>query len=250
MKAGSRPIRIRPSNVAAPVAMTTGRKVRLDTFEREQNAAERRVEGRRDARPGACGEERHFLPVREPDRLGEGRTQRRADLNDRALASDRRSAADRQGRGQGLDDGDLPADVAAAVEDRIHHLGHAVSLGLGREPLHQKDHDQTADDRREKQKIAETARSLENIGVVREGERAVIESVVNEPDRRAQRRGPDAGHDADEQREQAQNEQTDPSLLSSRRSGVDEARSIVCVQEMRYGVRHDVRSRQNVATTP
>ncbi len=31
MKAGSGPIRIRPINVAAPVATTTGRKVRLET---------------------------------------------------------------------------------------------------------------------------------------------------------------------------------------------------------------------------
>ena len=216
MKAGSGPIRIRPSSVAAPVAMTTGRKVRLETSGSRISSANRTPPSgvlNVAAMPAPAPAERSvtFCQCREPDRLGKGRTQRRADLDDRALPPDRRSAADRQGRGQGLDDRDLPADVAAAVEDRVHHLGHAVSLGLGREPLHQKDDDQTADDRGEKQEIAEPARSLENIGVVAEAECAVVETIVNEPDQRAQGGRPDAGHDADEKREQAENQQTDPS---------------------------------------
>ena len=59
--------------------------LRQQNFQREQHAAERRIEGRGDARAGAGGKQRDLLPGREPDRLGEGRTQRRADLDDRAL---------------------------------------------------------------------------------------------------------------------------------------------------------------------
>ena len=69
-------------------------------FQREQNAAERRVEGRSDSGAGSSGEQRDLLRSRELDGLRESRTQRRADLNDRTFAADRRPTADRKGRGQ------------------------------------------------------------------------------------------------------------------------------------------------------
>ncbi len=202
-------------------------------FEREQNAAKRRVESRRDAGAGAGGEQRHLLKGREPDDLREGRSQRRADLDDRAFPPDRRSAADRQRRGQRLDDRDLPADVAAAVEDRVHHLGHAVPLGLGREALHQIDDDDAADDRRQQQEIAETARSLEEVGVVVEAEDAVVEAVVDEPDQRTQRHGAESGKHADEEREKAEDEKADAPLLLRARSRGHEKRLIACLRRIR-----------------
>jgi len=55
------------------------------------------------------------------------------------------------------------------------------------EPKHQKDDDEPADDRREEHEIAEAARPLEKVGVVAEGERAVVKCIVNEPDWRAKR---------------------------------------------------------------
>ncbi len=201
-------------------------------FEREQHAAERRVESRRNAGASAGGKQRHLLQGREPDRLGKGRTQRRADLNDRTFPPDRRSAADRQSRGQRLDDRDLPADVAAAVEDRVHHLGHAVSLGLGREALNEEDDDHPADDRREDQEIAEGAWPFEEVGVVVEAEEATVESVVDEPDQRAQPHRPESRKHADEEREKAEDEKADAPLLLRARSRGHENRLIACLQGM------------------
>ena len=50
-------------------------------------------------------------------------------------------------RGQGLDHGDLPADPAAVVGDRDHHLGHAVPAGLPRPLVDQRAVQQPADRR-------------------------------------------------------------------------------------------------------
>ena len=49
-------------------------------FRREQNAPDRRVEGRGDARAGSRREQGDLLPGREPQPLRESRTQRGADL--------------------------------------------------------------------------------------------------------------------------------------------------------------------------
>ena len=160
---------------------------RQQNFQRKQHAAERRVEGRRDPRSGARRKQRDLLPGRQPDHLRERRAQRRADLDDRAFAADRRAAADRKRRGQRLDDRDLAADVAALVEDRVHHLGNAVSLGLRRKMLDEVDDDEAADDRREKHPVAEPARRLRDIGIVDEAQPAVIEGVVHEADQRPER---------------------------------------------------------------
>ena len=116
-------------------------------FQREEHAAKRRVESRCDPGAGARREQGDLLPRRELDRLGESRTQRRADLNDRPLAADRRPTADRKCRGQRFYDRNLAADIAALVKDRVHHLGNAMALGLRGETLHQKDDDEAAEDR-------------------------------------------------------------------------------------------------------
>ena len=183
--------------------------LRQQDLQGEQHPAERRVEGRGDARAGAGRKQRHLLPGREADGLREGRAERGADLDDRAFPSDRRAGADRQGGRERLHHRHLPADVAVLIEDRIHHLGHAVALGFGRESLHHPDHDQAADDRGEKQEGAERARSLEDVGVVAKIEHAVERGVVEDCDQAAQDNGADAGDDPHRQRQQAERQQAD-----------------------------------------
>ena len=66
----------------------------------EHDAAERRVEGRRDARAGAGGDECDALPGVHVDQLSQGRPERGANLDDGTLASDRSAGADRERRGE------------------------------------------------------------------------------------------------------------------------------------------------------
>ena len=154
------------------------------------------------------------MSSRETDGLREGRAERRPDLNDRPLAADRSARADRQGRGEGFDDRDLAANIASLIEDRVHHLWHAVALGFGREPLHQINDDEAAEDRRQDHPIAEAAWTFEDVGVVCDFEHAIEHEIVNEADERAQEHGADARQDSDAQREKAEREQTDSSLGS------------------------------------
>ena len=107
------------------------------------------------------------------------------------------------------------------------------------EPKHQKDDDEPADDRREEHEIAEAARPLEKVGVVAEGERAVVKCIVNEPDWRAKRDRSDARHDPDDQRQQAEDEQTDSPLLMPRRSGGDEVGPVFQCQRAHAGFRQN-----------
>ena len=71
---------------------------------------------------------------------GRGR-ERRADLDDGPLAPHRAPAADRDRRGQRLDDRHDGTDDALLVVDGVHDLGYAVSLGLRSEVLHEEDDD-------------------------------------------------------------------------------------------------------------
>ena len=153
-KAGSGPISTRPSSVAAPVATTTGRKVRLETSGSRISSANNTppsgvLKVAAIPAPAPAATSVIFCEVVQPERLRKRRTQRRADLDDRPLAPDRRARADRQRGGQRLDDRDKAANVAAAIEDRVHHLRHAVAFGLRRETPHEKHDDETAEDRRQ-----------------------------------------------------------------------------------------------------
>ena len=64
--------------------------LRQHQLDGEHHAADRRVECRGDAGAGARGDERDALPRRHAHDLPERRAERRADLNDRAFAADRR----------------------------------------------------------------------------------------------------------------------------------------------------------------
>ena len=80
-------------------------------LDREHDAADRRVEGRGDAGAGAGGDERDALPRRHPHDLAERRADRRTDLDDRPLAADRGAGADRDRRGERLDQRDDRPDL-------------------------------------------------------------------------------------------------------------------------------------------
>ena len=84
----------------------------------------------------------------EVEHLREGRAQRRSDLNDRSLAPDRGARADGERGGQRLDDRHLPANIAALIEDCVHHLRNAMALCLRCEAIDKKDDHQPPDDRR------------------------------------------------------------------------------------------------------
>ena len=121
-------------------------------------------------------------------------------------------------RGQRLDEGDLAADVAAFVEDSVHDLGYAMSLGLRRKLPDEIDDDEAADDRAEKHPVAEPARRLRDIGIVDEAQPAVIGALCTKRDQRPESDRTKSGHDPDHQRKSAQRQKADRPLVSRFRS--------------------------------
>ena len=99
-----------------------------------------------------------------------------------------------------------------------------MTLGFGGEALDQEHHDEPAENRRKDDEIAEPARAFADVRVIPDAERPVVERVVKEADQRAQGDGADAGHDADDQSERAENEQADAPLLVLRRPAADDRR--------------------------
>src|SRR5277367_5031368 len=126
VKAGLGPIRIRPISVAAPVATTTGRKVRLETSGSRISIANKTPPSgvlKVAAMPAPAPADRSVIVCpAEPDRLRKRRPQRRAD---------------RERRGERFDDRDDAANLAPLVEDSVHDLRNAVTLGFRRKAIHQ-----------------------------------------------------------------------------------------------------------------
>ena len=105
-----------------------------------------------------------------------------------------------------------------------------MSLGLGREALNEVDDNHPADDRRQDHEVAEAAWSFEEVGVVVEAEKATEESVVDEPDQRAQPHRPESREHADEEREKAEDEKADAPLLLRAWSRGHEKRLVACLR--------------------
>src|ERR1700678_4528036 len=125
-KAGAGPINIRPMVVAAPVATTTGRKVRFETSGNRISSANSTPPSgvlKVAAMPAPAPAASRVIFCEVESLMACENAQRSADLDDRALAADRSAAADRKRRGQRFDDRHLAADVAVLVEHRVHHLG-------------------------------------------------------------------------------------------------------------------------------
>ena len=79
---------------------------------------------------------------------------------------------------------DDAANVAALIEDGVHHLRDAMTLGLRRKALDQIDDDEAAEDRRKDDPVSPPARPLEDVGVIGDLEDAVDHDVVDEADER------------------------------------------------------------------
>ena len=159
-------------------------------FDREHHAADRRVEGRRDAGAGARRHQRDALPRRDAHDLADARAQRRADLDDGPLAAHRGAAADGKRRGERFDDGNHGPDDAFLVIDRVHNFGHAVAARFGREIRHQRRDHHAADDRRENDPSAPRPGRREYIGVVVKRESAQKEQIVNRSNQAAEEMAP------------------------------------------------------------
>jgi hypothetical protein len=131
---------------------------------------------------GSCGDQSDALPGRHGHDLAESGAERGADLDDRALAADRRAGADRYSRGQRLDGGDDRSDASFIVINGVHHFRHAMAARLGREGLDQESNDQATDHGGENDESAEAAFRRERIGVVSQSETAVEGDIVDEAD--------------------------------------------------------------------
>ena len=116
-----------------------------------------------------------------------------------------------------------PRMLPRLVEDRVHHFGHAMALGLRREAAHQKHDDQAAEHGGEEDPVAEAARPFENIGVVNVGEPTEIAEVVDQPDQSAQRDRANSRGDPDANRQQAEKQKVQPGFafgfVGTRRGG-------------------------------
>ena len=158
-------------NVAVPVASATGKNVRELTsghhqLDSEQDAADRRIESGGDTAPRTRGNKNDLLPRRHSHYLAQGRSESRPDLDDRILATDSRTTADRDRRSQRLHDSDNGPDHAAAIIDRVHNLGHAVAPGLGGKGVDEEGHCHATQHRNQNDERPPWARGREQVGVV------------------------------------------------------------------------------------
>src|SRR5271155_5488947 len=134
-------------------------------LDREHDAADRGIKSRSDASAGTSGDEDDPLPGRHSHDLAQGGAKGRADLDDRALASDRRTAADSNRRGQRLDDGNDRPDYPSLIIDRIHDLRYPVPAGLGCESRDEEGDRHGADRRYQDDECTPGARRREKICV-------------------------------------------------------------------------------------
>ena len=102
------------------------RELAQDDLHAEEHAGDRRVERGGDAARGAAGDHDPQPVLRQLDPLADAGGQRGADLHDRPLAAHRAAEPMHSAEARDLTTADLPADPAAVVGDRDHHLGHAV----------------------------------------------------------------------------------------------------------------------------
>src|SRR5580704_6658388 len=217
VKAGLRPMRMRPSKVAAPVATTTGKNVRLETSGSRISIANKTPPSgvlKVAAMPApAPAESRVILcPVERPIAF------ENADPSAEPIwmigPSRPTDAPEPIERGERLDDRDDAANLTALVVDGVHYLGDAVTPGLRGEAIHQIDDNEAAQDRRKNNPVSPPARPLEDVRVIADLEHAVDHGVVDEADQRPERHRAHAGHDTDGQSHKAEDEQAYAPLVA------------------------------------
>jgi hypothetical protein len=82
-----------------------------------------------------------------------------------------------------------------------------VALGFRGEALHQEDDNEATENRRKEYPVAEPARPFADIGIVPDAERAAVKPVVKQSDQRPECDGANAGHNAHDQCETAENQE-------------------------------------------
>ena len=214
-KAGCRPKKMRPTKVAVPVASATGRKVRALSSGINSSMANitppigvLKVAAMPAPAPAATSVMRcqgAILTIWPNDR-----TERGADLDDRAFAADRGAGADRDGGGERLHRRDDRADHAFLVVDGVHHFRHAMSARFRREIRDQESDDHAAQHGHQDHQRAPGARWRELVGVVAHRKHAEEGDVVDQPDQRAEKDRADTRDHTDDDGEERQAEKPEP----------------------------------------
>jgi hypothetical protein len=94
-----------------------------------------------------------------------------------------------------------------------------VALGFGREAVDQIDDDEAPEYRRQEHPVPPPARTFEDVRVIGDPEDAVEHQVVDETDQRAKDDRADPGHDSDAQRQQTEDQQSNPTFVARRGGG-------------------------------
>ena len=206
------PKKIRPTNAAGGKRHREKRpsaQFRHHQFDGEHHPADRRVEGRRNAGSGAGGNHGDALPRCHADDLPERRAERRADLDDRSFASDRRAGPNRQRGGERFDERHDWSDDTVLVVDCVHNLGHAMAASLWSKIRNEKSDEDAADDGHKDDERAPWTRRSECAGVVIERELAEKGSVVDEPDQGPEHDGAKSVNEAYDNSKKRQTNKTD-----------------------------------------
>src|SRR5581483_4651638 len=153
-----------------------------------------------DPARSAARDENSQPRLRYPRQLAERRAERRPDLHDRPLTTDRTTRPDTQRRCERLDHRHLRTDASAALGNGQHHLRHAVPARLTREeedqrPVEQPTHDRRGDDEPEPEPVEVAVRRSTGSAVIEvaaervgEGENQVAKDDGTRPGAAADRK--------------------------------------------------------------
>ena len=117
-------------------AMTMGVKTRIEKSRRRISRTKKTPAIgalKIDAMPAAA-HERADVFAGDAETTAQERAEGGADLDDGPLGAGRAPAAHGGDGGEGLDETDAEGDLAVALDEGLEDLGHAVALGLAREP--------------------------------------------------------------------------------------------------------------------
>ena len=176
---------------------------------REQEATERSIERRCDARARTAGDQHLPLLGGEPGETGDRRADRAADLRDRSFASHRGAGAERDGRAERLHDHPAPLHAGAMEMEHLEEAREPVAEHLPRkQPIEREQHEPAADERerdadpaewrdaaleepgRTEDRVAEddVSHRAEDAGQNREGDEPRIAALVLDDAPQAERR--------------------------------------------------------------
>ena len=103
-------------------------KILENHFQREQHAAERRIEDCADSGGASAADEHRHLPAGDAKKLPDSGGDSSPDLNDGAFGAGRPAAADGDARGEDFLEGDQRALESAGPDDGFDDINDAMSL--------------------------------------------------------------------------------------------------------------------------